>query len=570
MSCKVIVVGAGWAGLVTAKTYLQVDPSIDLIVLESEDTLGGTWSASRIYPELNAQQPYGQYETSEMSLERMDDPPQAGNYIPSRRLHDYLNKYAEEWGIKDKIRFNSTVERCQRASDGIKWEVYFQGRNEGEQPLVCDKLIIATGLTSQTNVPDIPSQNFTPLTFHSRYTGKYYASLQSKDVETVCVYGGGKSAYDAVAAAANNGKRVHWIIRGGNGGGAGAFFKPELFGRPAGDSAFTPVYGALTPDITNTTSWSYRFLHSGRSWLGSQLSWWLWGWLSRKTLEGWRYDETENMRKLKPEVYDHSIFWFARTPYSVADETIIDIIREGKRITVHKAAIKRLSGKQVHLDDGTTLETDMLIYATGWQNHLSIFSEKDSLALGLPVPIERLPSLDPKVQYPSDSSKRAREQVLQLFPRFANPPIAPRTPQYTQFRLYQFIAPLPMVKNDDRSLAFVGYLSVNGTSILFDTMALWAVGWMTGKMNINRNIEDIEREVDLYNAYMRVRYLTGGLHTPLLAYEWFSIVKKMLAELNVPLPQKSTLEPWFPPDYRGMVDKWMKLHSSKPKAEGRS
>jgi dimethylaniline monooxygenase (N-oxide forming) len=235
-----------------------------------------------------------------------------------------------------------------------------------------------------------------------------------------------------------------------------------------------------------------------------------------------------------------SIYWFTRNPYSVADETIIDIIREGKRITVHKAAITKLSGKQVHLEDGTTLETDMLIYATGWENHLPIFSEKDSLALGLPVPIAHLPSLDPNVQYPSEATKKATELVLKSFPRLAHPPISPRTPKYTQFRLYQFTAPLPMVEKEDRSLAFVGYLSVNGTAVLFDTMALWAVGWLTGKMKITRSMKDIEWEVDLYNAYMRQRYATGGVHTPLLAYEWFSVSGSLIVPLNS-LPLLSSL-----------------------------
>jgi dimethylaniline monooxygenase (N-oxide forming) len=280
--------------------YLQVDPSIDLTVLESENSLGGTWSASRVYPELNAQQPYGQYETSDMSFEPTDEPPQPGNYIPSKRLHQYFNEYAEKWNIKDKIRFGATVERCQRAPDGVKWEVHLQGQNEGEHLLVCDKLIIATGLYSQPNIPEIPSENFTPLTFHSRYLGQHYAKLQSKDVNTVCVYGGGKSAYDAVAAAVHHGKQVHWIVRGS----AGAFFKPELFGRPTGDTAFTPALGLLNPDVINMDSWGNRVFHSGRNWLGSWFTWWFWGWLSRKTLEGWRYDENENMRKLKPEIYE--------------------------------------------------------------------------------------------------------------------------------------------------------------------------------------------------------------------------------------------------------------------------
>ncbi|PVF91749.1 FAD/NAD(P)-binding domain-containing protein [Serendipita vermifera] len=560
MSHQVIIIGAGWSGLATAKTYLQIDPSIDLVILESEDTLGGTWCASRIFPELLTQQSYEQYVYPDTPYEPSNEPPLPGNYIPSRRVHEYLNRYAELWGVKDKIRFGVTVERCKRAPDGVKWEVHLQGQDK-QTPLVCDKLIIASGLTSTPNVPDIPAENFTPPTFHSRYLGQHYSMLQSKDVNTVCVYGGGKSGYDAVAAAVNNGKRAHWIIR--NQGGMSAIFKPELFGRPTGDTPFTPANNYLLPDISDMTSWIYRFFHSGKHWLGTWIVWWYMGLLSRTILGVWKFDENENLKKLKPDVYDRSIYWAAQVPYSVPDETIMNLIREGKVITIHKAEITKLSGKQVYLSNGTVLDTDMLVQATGWRTVIPIFSEEDSLALGLPVGISRLSSLDPTIQYPSESSQKATDLVLEKFPRLAKPPMPPRTPTYTQHRLYRFMVPLSLVKAQDRSLVFVGRLGGIGTSIINDVMALWAVAWLTGEMKVERSMEEMEREVDLYNAYIRRRYLDTGKHPQLLIYEWPSVIHTMMKELNVPLPQKSVWKPWLPADYSGIVDKWKRAHPNR-------
>jgi dimethylaniline monooxygenase (N-oxide forming) len=280
-----------------------VDPSIDLTILDSEDTLGGTWAASRIFPELLTQQPYGAYEFTDMSYDPTDDPPQPGNYIPSKRVHEYMNKYAETWGVKDKIRFGVMVERCKRAPDGVKWEVHLGGGNE-KSPLVCDKLIIATGLTSQPKVPNIPSENFTPLMFHSRFFGQHYSTLQEDSIKTVCVYGGGKSGYDAVTAAVNHGKQVFWIIREQGGGGVPAFFKPQLFGKPTAENAFTPINDNNRPTILDTTSWSYRLFHSGKSWFGNWFVWWFWDFSTRQLLAPWKYDENENMRKLKPDLLD--------------------------------------------------------------------------------------------------------------------------------------------------------------------------------------------------------------------------------------------------------------------------
>jgi dimethylaniline monooxygenase (N-oxide forming) len=283
-----------------------VDPSINITIFEFEDTLGGTWAASRIFPDLLTQQGYGYYEASDLPFERADDPPQPGDFIPSQRVHEYLTKYAETWHVKDKIRFGTAVERCQRALDGIKWEVYVRARDTNiEERWLCDKLIIATGLTSQPNIPDIPSEDFTPLTIHSRYLGEHYNQLQSDDVRAICVYGGGKSAYDTVTAAVRNGCHVHWIIRPSeSGGGMTAFFTPEAIGKYEMDRDFIPLAEDWQPNIRLASSWFHWWLHHGWFSGDSWLCWCYWKTKTRKLLDGWKYDENENTRKLKPEIVE--------------------------------------------------------------------------------------------------------------------------------------------------------------------------------------------------------------------------------------------------------------------------
>jgi len=48
----VIIIGAGFNGIIAAKTYLQVIPNKDILIIDSESSIGGVWSASRIYPGL--------------------------------------------------------------------------------------------------------------------------------------------------------------------------------------------------------------------------------------------------------------------------------------------------------------------------------------------------------------------------------------------------------------------------------------------------------------------------------------------------------------------------------------
>lgn len=40
-------------------SYLQVEPTVDLVILDSDSTLGGTWSQQRLYPGLVAEAHFG-------------------------------------------------------------------------------------------------------------------------------------------------------------------------------------------------------------------------------------------------------------------------------------------------------------------------------------------------------------------------------------------------------------------------------------------------------------------------------------------------------------------------------
>jgi hypothetical protein len=49
---KVIIVGAGVNGILAAKTCLQIKPDVDILIIDSEKSIGGVWVATGIYPGL--------------------------------------------------------------------------------------------------------------------------------------------------------------------------------------------------------------------------------------------------------------------------------------------------------------------------------------------------------------------------------------------------------------------------------------------------------------------------------------------------------------------------------------
>jgi dimethylaniline monooxygenase (N-oxide forming) len=54
----------GWTGLIAAKTYLDLAPDTDLLVVDNESSIGGVWCKERLYPDLYAQVSHPLFEYS--------------------------------------------------------------------------------------------------------------------------------------------------------------------------------------------------------------------------------------------------------------------------------------------------------------------------------------------------------------------------------------------------------------------------------------------------------------------------------------------------------------------------
>ena len=79
--------------------------------------------------------------------------------------------------------------------------------------LRCDKLIVATGLTSKPVMPRIDTSTFKGKIFHSKDFGKSHTFLTSDAVQSVIVVGGNKSPVEVARLCALAGKTVTWLIR---------------------------------------------------------------------------------------------------------------------------------------------------------------------------------------------------------------------------------------------------------------------------------------------------------------------------------------------------------------------
>jgi dimethylaniline monooxygenase (N-oxide forming) len=452
MAPHVIVIGAGWSGLAAAKTYLQISPAVNLTILDDDSTVGGVWSSARLYPGLIANSPNGLYEYSDLSMVTESQP--ALKPIAGEQVQAYLHQYAEKNDLLSRIRFRSKVVKAERRAGG-GWTVR---TSAGDDDLECDKLILATGLYSKPHWPDIPrDKDFTGSVIHSKSLGQEHRRLTSEKVTDVVIVGGCKSAVEAANIFLAAGKRVHWVIRESQQGVPLIVVDPDM--RPNLVAVNnTRLFNVWSPSIFATTGFWYRFLHTGRWYLGNFLYFCFWILLSTVVMFTAGYGQSENGRKIKPKVKN----LFRLTSYASLVHTnnpFLGWLHSGKNITVYRASPTRLVKGGMQLESGQVLRADAVVYATGWRSSIDFFDEDEAAQLGIPVPLNRQ-DVDAEKLWDSLESK-ADMLVTNALPRLAEypKPEMDRENGTTQFRMYRQVISPRILNQQDRSITFVGYVA---------------------------------------------------------------------------------------------------------------
>src|ERR1700761_1679049 len=87
-------------------------------------------------------------------------------------------RYAEKYGIPQRCRLSTEVVAIERNGSG--WKILVRPRGVKEAPLeilTCDKLIMATGLTSRPKLPELDLSKFDGFSFHSADMNWRYKEL---------------------------------------------------------------------------------------------------------------------------------------------------------------------------------------------------------------------------------------------------------------------------------------------------------------------------------------------------------------------------------------------------------
>lgn len=141
----VIIVGAGFGGMGAAIQLKQMGYD-NLLILDREDDLGGTWHVNR-YPGLAVDIPSPTY-----AYWFEPNPNWSRLYAPGTELKTYADHVADKYDVRRHMRFNTVVEGARWDEDAQLWRV---ATADGET-LTTRFLVTATGYLSQPYTPEIP------------------------------------------------------------------------------------------------------------------------------------------------------------------------------------------------------------------------------------------------------------------------------------------------------------------------------------------------------------------------------------------------------------------------------
>ncbi|KAL5342664.1 hypothetical protein BJX70DRAFT_409657 [Aspergillus crustosus] len=562
-----LIIGAGLHGLTMAKTYLEVNPSARLLVVDKARTVGGTWAHERLYPGLRTNNIYGTYELSGYPM-RLKGCVRRPTHIPGQVVYDYFCAVVDRFRIKPHLLLCTTV-TATKLNDDSSWDVTLQYLMKPRQPsetVRAARLVIATGLTSKAHKPHIPgSDTFKGLILHSKQL-KQKAKALAK-CPRVAVIGGNKSAWDVCYTAALHGSQVHLIIRPS--GGGPSYLWPKSFSLdPFGLFTVSLAWLSLTrlfilfdpSPFTDTGPYMYlkRFLH--RTSLGQLLCRFFWWYLDCLIRRHNNYASHPELKKLEPWI---TPFWMGNSlSINNYPSSWFDLVRQGL-ISVHIADVASLSKERVHLADGEIIGVDAVVLCTGWETDIPVELDEEGVTVderneALKTIYERIPYLNNfQRRTPNAPAYKGNQQASK---RASKPPL-----------LYRNIIPCQQSFLQQKNLAFIG-MSVSIHAVLVaQAQALWITAFLADRipqLHSDNLLSKVRSRAILDRVYGEVRRPreTGGLagqHADLV-FDSLPYVDDLLADLGLSGTRKrgwwrELTEGYGVTDYYGLVIEWMRL-----------
>jgi len=321
---SVCLIGAGSSGIAVAKALHEHGVPFDC--LEASDRVGGNWvfgnrnGMSAAYRDLHINTSRDRMAYSDFPM-RADYP----DYPHHTQIAAYFDAYVDHFGFRDRILFDTRVQKVSRGADGV----YTVTTDDGTAREY-DVVLVANGHHWNPRMPEpaFPgADTFTGRQLHAHA----YVDSSIFEGKNVVVLGMGNSAMDIAVESSYVAKDTYLAAR------RGAWIVPKyLFGRP-------------TDQLKNDPRIPFK--------------------IRQKVMHKIIQLNVGDPTKYGLPRPDHQ---FGEAHPTVSGR-ILDRIQHG-RVTP-KPNIKALDGDHVEFTDGTRAPVDVVVYCTGYQITFPFFDD---------------------------------------------------------------------------------------------------------------------------------------------------------------------------------------------------
>ncbi len=154
---EVVIVGSGFAGLGMA-IRLAESGRDDFVILEQADSLGGTWR-DNTYPGCACD-----VQSHFYSFSFAPNPDWSRTFGTAGEIRAYLERVADDYRLRDRIRFGVQVTGAEYDEQRCRWEV----RTATGEVIDCRFVVWGTGALHEPSIPEIDGLDaFRGRVFHS-------------------------------------------------------------------------------------------------------------------------------------------------------------------------------------------------------------------------------------------------------------------------------------------------------------------------------------------------------------------------------------------------------------------
>lgn len=291
-------------------------------------------------------------------------------FAPWQKVHNYLQKYADLFHITERIRFQTrvvSIHKDDMKNDTIPWIIKVETIDGQNETLEYDLVVIATGLYSESVIPNFRGANKFSGPIVSPFTIKSSDQVENK---RVVIIGGSKSAVDMAVLAGHFARSCYLVFRRAHWMNARRIMGGRLPVRALCTRASTISFVPF-PDAPHTLL--FRFIHR------------MFPNFAKKMSDNIGADIIDTVG---PDLFNNKIFIPQHSFRNEDNPAILPpdfapLIKEGRIIGKLASVDEIIDETTIRLDTGEELQADIIISATGFVRQFPFFSEKDAEMLGL-------------------------------------------------------------------------------------------------------------------------------------------------------------------------------------------